>query len=42
MLPVLVVEDSENSAAVLEIALSDIPGVAVVAKALPPWRPGAF
>jgi CheY-like chemotaxis protein len=27
--PVLIVEDSENSAAMLEIALSDIPGVAV-------------
>ena|SRR5579883_2665455 len=27
--PVLIVEDSENSAAMLEIALSDIPGIAV-------------
>jgi CheY-like chemotaxis protein len=27
--PVLIVEDSENSAAMLEIALSDIPGVSV-------------
>lgn len=27
--PVLIVEDSENSAAMLEIALSDIPGISV-------------
>jgi len=27
--PVLIVEDSENSAAMLEIALSDIPGIAM-------------
>jgi two-component system chemotaxis response regulator CheY len=40
MLPVLVVEDSENSAALLEMALSDIPGVAVVlaTSALEAWR----
>jgi CheY-like chemotaxis protein len=39
-LPVLVVEDSENSAAMLEIALSDIPGVTVVLapSALEAWR----
>ena len=28
--PVLVVEDSENNAAMLEIALADIPGVTIV------------
>lgn len=27
--PVLIVEDSENSAAILEMALADIPGIAV-------------
>src|SRR5438270_7545955 len=27
--PVLIVEDSENSAAILEIALADIPGISV-------------
>jgi two-component system, chemotaxis family, chemotaxis protein CheY len=38
--PVLVVEDSENSAAMLEIALSDIPEVTIVlaASALEAWR----
>jgi CheY-like chemotaxis protein len=38
--PVLVVEDSENSAAMLEIALSDIPEVTIVlaSSALEAWR----
>ena len=38
--PVLVVEDSENTAAMLEIALSDIPGVSIVlaSSALEAWR----
>jgi two-component system chemotaxis response regulator CheY len=38
--PVLVVEDSENSAAMLEIALSDIPAVTIVLAptALEAWR----
>jgi CheY-like chemotaxis protein len=38
--PVLVVEDSENNAAMLEIALSDIPGVTVLlaASAFEGWR----
>jgi CheY-like chemotaxis protein len=38
--PVLVVEDSENSAAMLEIALSDIPGVTIVlaSSAFEAWR----
>ena len=38
--PVLVVEDSENSAAMLEIALSNIPEVTVVlaSSALEAWR----
>jgi len=38
--PVLVVEDSENSATMLEIALSDIPGVTVVlaSSAMEAWR----
>ena len=38
--PVLIVEDSENSAAMLEIALSDIPGVSVrlATSAVEAWR----
>ena len=38
--PVLVVEDSENNAAMLEIALADIPGVTIVVAitALAAWR----
>jgi CheY-like chemotaxis protein len=38
--PVLIVEDSENSATMLEIALSDIPGVSVrlASSAVEAWR----
>jgi CheY-like chemotaxis protein len=38
--PVLIVEDSENSAAMLEIALSSIPGVTLLmaASAVEAWR----
>jgi two-component system chemotaxis response regulator CheY len=38
--PVLIVEDSENSAAMLEIALSDIPGVSVrlASSAVEAWK----
>jgi CheY-like chemotaxis protein len=40
MLAVLVVEDSENAAAVLEIALSEIPEVSIVlaSSAMEAWR----
>jgi len=40
MLAVLVVEDSENAAAMLEIALSEIPGATIVlaSSALEAWR----
>jgi CheY-like chemotaxis protein len=40
MLAVLVVEDSENAAAMLEIALSDIPEVSILlaSSALEAWR----
>jgi CheY-like chemotaxis protein len=38
--PVLIVEDSENSAAMLEIAISDIPGVSVrlASSAVEAWK----